>query len=135
MPEARNGRTILLAEDDIEVRGYLETALNCQGYTVEVARDGEELLSCLNGRQTPVSAVLLDIIMPRRDGFEALKEIRRFNTDLPVIMISGAASALNVVEAMKNGATDFISKPINPEDLRKALKSALHPPILPPVNG
>lgn len=125
MPVAKNGRTILLGEDDLEVRSYLETALRCQGYSIEVAQDGEEVLACLRAQQVPVSAVVLDIIMPRKDGIEALKEIRRFNRDLPVIMISGAPSALNVVDAMKSGANDFMAKPIKPEDLRKALKLAL----------
>ena len=132
MPVAKNGRTILLAEDDLEVRSYLETALRCQGYSIEVAQDGEEVLACLRANQVPISAVVLDVIMPRRDGIEALKEIRRFNRDIPVIMISGAVSALNVVEAMKMGASDFIPKPIKPEDLRKALKVALgssSPPV------
>ena len=63
--------------------------------------------------------------MPRKDGFEALKEIRRSNSDVPVIMISGASAPLNVVEAVKQGANDFVAKPVNTEDLRNALKSAL----------
>jgi two-component system response regulator AtoC len=132
MPVAKNGRTILLGEDDLEVRGYLETALRCQGYSIEVAQDGEEVLACLRANQIAISAVVLDIIMPRKDGIEALREIRRFNQDLPVIMISGASSALNVVDAMKSGANDFIAKPIKPEDLRKALKMALGtaPPVV-----
>jgi two-component system response regulator AtoC len=125
MPVAKNGHTILLAEDDLEVRSYLETALQCQGYSIEIAQDGEEALACLRANQVQISAALLDIIMPRRDGLEALKEIRRFNRDVPIIMISGASSALNVVEAMKSGANDFIAKPIKPEDLRRALKMAL----------
>ena len=136
MSAVRNGRTILLGEDDLEVRSYLETALKCQGYSVEVAQDGEEVLACLHANESPVSAVLLDMIMPRRDGINALKEIRRLNPELPVIMISGAASPLNVVEAMKNGANDFIPKPIRHEDLRKALKLAfeIRPavPVKPP---
>jgi two-component system response regulator AtoC len=133
MPAAKNGRTILLGEDDLEVRNYLETALRCQGYSIEVAQDGEEVLACLRANQIPISAVVLDIIMPRRDGIEALREIRRFNRDLPVIMISGASSALNVVDAMKSGANDFIAKPIRPDDLRKALKVVLEntPPVVP----
>src|ERR1035438_9222291 len=106
MPAAKNGRTILLAEDDLEVRNYLETALRCQGYSIEVAQDGDEVLACLRGNQVPISAVVLDVIMPRRTGIEALKEIRRFNRDIPFIMISGAVSAFNVVEAMKMGAND-----------------------------
>jgi two-component system, NtrC family, response regulator AtoC len=134
MPVAKNGRTILLGEDDLEVRGYLETALRCQGYAIEVAEDGEEVLACLRANQTAISAVVLDIMMPRRDGIEALKEIRRFNRDLPVIMISGASSPLNVVDAMKSGANDFIAKPIKPEDLRRALKIALDTSTPPPAN-
>jgi DNA-binding response OmpR family regulator len=116
-----NSRTILLGEDDLEVCDYLETALICQGYSVEVAHDGEEVLACLRERQAPVSAVVMDVIMPNKDGIDALKEIRRFDRDVPVIMMSGASSHMNVVDAMKSGANDFIAKPLNPGDLRKAL--------------
>ena len=125
MPTAKNGQTILLGEDDLEVRSYLEMALKCQGYTVELAQDGEEVLACLQESETPFSAILLDIIMPRRDGLEALREIRRINKEVPIIMVSGASSPLNVVEAMKNGANDFLAKPVSHEDLRKVLKAAI----------
>jgi two-component system response regulator AtoC len=81
------------------------------------------VIAHLQRGEAPISAILLDIIMPRRDGFEALKEIRRFNKEVPVIMISGASSPLNVVEAMRNGANDFVAKPVHPEDLRKALEA------------
>lgn len=117
--------TILVGEDEHEVRGYLEMALKCQGYAVELAQDGEEVLAILQDTATRMDAVLLDIVMPRKDGLETLKEIRRFNADVPVIMVSGASSPINVVEAMKSGATDFIGKPINHEDLRKVLRRAL----------
>jgi two-component system response regulator AtoC len=126
-----NSRTILLGEDDLEVCDYLETALICQGYSVEVAHDGEEVLACLRERQAPVSAVVMDVIMPNRDGIDALKEIRRFDRDVPVIMMSGASSHMNVVDAMKSGANDFIAKPLNPGDLRKALKSVLEAKAVP----
>jgi DNA-binding NtrC family response regulator len=125
MKTVKNGRRILLGEDDLEVRSYLEMALKCQGYTVELAQDGEEVLQCLQENPAGISAILLDIIMPRRDGFETLKEIRRMNPAVPVIMVSGASSPLNVVEAMKHGANDFLAKPISHEDLRKVLKNAL----------
>jgi len=125
MPVAKNGHTVILGEEDLEVRNYLETALRCQGYSVEAAQNGEEVLAYLHGHQAPVAAVVLDVIMPGRDGIDTLKEIRRLNLDLPVIMISGESSPLDVVEVMKNGASDFIAKPINPDDLRKALKIAI----------
>lgn len=117
-------KTILVGDDEAEVRSYLEMAMRCQGYAVETAQDGEEVLSCLQN-QSNISAVLLDVIMPRKDGMDTLRQIRSFNKDLPVIVISGAGSPLNVVEAMRNGATDFLGKPINHDELRKAIQKAL----------
>ena len=126
MQTRKNGQTVLLAEDDPEVRSFLEMALRCQGYSVEMADDGEEALELLDANPN-VSAVLLDIVMPRRDGLETLREIRKVNTSLPVIMVSGASSPLNVVDAMRNGADDFLGKPVTHSDLRKVLSAALTP--------
>jgi two-component system response regulator AtoC len=125
MSGSKDSHTILVGEDDIEVRGYLETALKCQGHTVEVSQDGEEVLSALENRSVPISAIILDVALPRKDGIEALQEIRRFDEVTPIIMIAGAASPLDIVAAMKKGASDFLVKPINPEDLRRALGMAL----------
>jgi two-component system, NtrC family, response regulator AtoC len=125
MQSVTNGRTICIAEDDPEVRSYLETALVCQGYSVEALQDGEELLAYLQYGYPKVSAVLLDLIMPRKDGMETLRELRVTHKDLPVVMISGASSPLNVVEAMRNGATNFLGKPVSPEDLRNALERTI----------
>jgi two-component system response regulator AtoC len=119
---ATNGRTICIVEDDPEVRSYLEMALVCQGYSVEAVQDGEELLAYLQYGYPKVSAILLDLIMPRKGGMETLREIRALHKDLPVVMISGASSPLNIVEAMRNGATNFLGKPVSPEDLRNALE-------------
>jgi two-component system, NtrC family, response regulator AtoC len=124
MKPAKNDQVILLVEDDPDVQSYLEMALRCQGYSVEMADNGEEAIIML--QNTPdIAAVLLDVIMPRRDGLETLKEIRRVNTTLPVIMLSGASSPLNIVEAMKNGANDFLGKPVSHEHLKKVLRSVL----------
>jgi two-component system response regulator AtoC len=121
----QNRGTILVGEDEPEVRAYLEMGLKYLGYSVEMAQDGEEVLECLRSPETPISAVLLDIMMPQRDGLDTLKEIRRLDSGLPVIMISGAASTLNVVAAMKSGATDFLCKPVEHEELQAALSKAL----------
>ena len=117
--------TILVVEDEHELRVYLEMALRCLGYKAELAQDGNEALECLQSGAGEISAVLLDFIMPNRDGIETLIEIRKLYPDLPVIMISGAPSPLNIVTAMKSGATDFLCKPVTHEDLRKALTRAL----------
>lgn len=116
--------TILIGEDDSEVREYLEMATRSMGYEAILAQDGNEVLSCLQ-RQEPVHVVLLDIMMPQKDGIETLREIRSWNNSLPVIMVSDASSTINVVNAIKIGATDFLSKPVNHDELRAAIQKAM----------
>ncbi len=82
------------------------------------------LLLCLKNATPLFSAVLMDIVMPRQDGLETLRQVHSLYPDLPVIMVSGASSPLNVVEAMRCGATDFLGKPVNYEELRKVVKLA-----------
>jgi two-component system response regulator AtoC len=118
-------RRILVGEDEPEVRSYLEMALKCVGYSVQLAQDGDEVLSCLRSDGSQFDAVLLDIVMPNRDGLETLHGIREIAPQLPVIMISGASSPLNIVTALKSGATDFLCKPVAHDDLRKAISRAL----------
>lgn len=125
MQNYKNGRTILVGEDEVEVRGYLEMALKYLGFSVELAEDGDEVITRLESSRSEIAAVLLDIVMPNRDGLDTLAAIRAFNPNLPVIIVSGAPSTLNVVTAMKSGATDFLCKPVAHEDLRKALTRAL----------
>jgi len=125
MQNLKNSRTILVGEDEVEVRSYLEMALRYLGYSVELAADGDEVISRLESSGPEIAAVVLDILMPNRDGLSTLAAIRAFNPKLPVIIVSGAPSTLNVVTAMKHGASDFLSKPVAHEDLRKALSRAL----------
>ena len=130
MHSHKNGHTIVVGEDEPEVRGYLEMALKCLGYSVELAQDGDEVISFLQTSKTPVSAVLLDLMMPQCDGIETLQAVRRMAPDLPVIIVSGASSTLNVVTAMKCGATDFLCKPVAHEDLKTAISKALEHQIV-----
>lgn len=113
-------------EDEPEVRQYLATALHCLGYAVECAADGDDLLQALRSQGDHVSALVLDLTMPQNNGMETLREIRRVNRELPVIMLSGADSPFNAVEAMRCGATNFLSKPVSHEDLDAALRSVLN---------
>jgi len=125
MKTPEGGGTILVGEDEIEVLGYFEMALKCLGYKVEAAQDGDEVLSCLRSSRSDIRAVLLDVIMPNRDGIETLREIRNFDPLMPVIVVSGVASPQTIATAMKCGATDFLCKPIPHEDLGRALQSAI----------
>jgi two-component system response regulator AtoC len=124
-------KTVLIGEDELEVRGYLEMALRCLGYSVESAQDGDEVLACLQASRSEICAVLLDLTMPNRDGFDTLREIRRIKPGLPVIVISGDTSTLSVVGAMKTGATDFLCKPVLHEQLRESLERAIELPCRP----
>jgi two-component system response regulator AtoC len=126
-----NMKTILIGEDDMEVRAYLKMALKCLGYSVELAQDGDEVLACLQSSRSEISAVLLDLTMPNRDGIDTLCEIRRMNAELPVIVISGDTSTLSVVVAMRAGATNFLPKPVIHEQLRESLERALELPNRP----
>ncbi len=120
---------ILVAEDDPEVQGFLEVAMRSSGFSVDVVEDGEETLACLKENGAGYSLLLLDLIMPRKDGLETLREIRQFDTGLPIIMLSGASSPLHVVDAIKSGANDFLPKPVSHEDLIKAIQKALRIPL------
>ena len=117
-------RTILVAEDDAEVRDYLEVTLRCHGYDVQLAGDGEEVTSYFRSGGV-ATAVLLDIMMPNKDGWETLRDMRLMNMDVPVIMLSGMSSPLNVVQAIKSGATDFLAKPVDHKDLCRAIEQAV----------
>jgi two-component system response regulator AtoC len=124
MQAAVDARNILVGEDELEVRGYLEMALKCLGYAVELAQDGDEVVSYVAAGNPHPDAILLDLMMPNRDGMDTLREVRRLNPAVPVIVVSGAYSTNNVVTAMKNGATDFLCKPVAHEDLRRAIVRA-----------
>jgi CheY-like chemotaxis protein len=102
-----NGPCILLVEDELEVRAYLEMTVRFLGYRVEVAESGNEVLRCLQSAGSDISLVLLDIIMPERDGLETLCEIRRMSATLPVIILAGEYLPMNVVAAMKCGPRIF----------------------------
>ena len=124
MPSEISRQTILVGEDESVVRGFLDMTLRSQGYNVEMAGDGNEVLARLR-EPLPVDAVLLDVMMPSRDGLETLREIRRLDSNLPVIMLSCLSTPVTVVEAMKVGANDFLAKPVTHERLRLALKKVL----------
>lgn len=118
--------SILIVEDEPEVRSYLELSLRCHGYTVHNVEDGEEALQFLDrhGDNGP-SLVLLDVVMPRKDGLVTLQQLRRSHKELPVVMLSGASSTHTIVEAMKAGANDFLTKPIGHTELAAAIQKVL----------
>jgi len=130
MDNRNSGATILVADDDLEARNYFETLLSLHGYEVVLAESGEEALAYLAEAVCPASLVLLDVMMPGKDGIETFQEIRIHYRDLPVVLVSSAPSWPFIMEAM-NGDTlegtpaQFLEKPVVPEELLRTIEDML----------
>jgi two-component system response regulator AtoC len=126
MDVGNRGTTILVADDDEEVRNYFETLLTIQGYDVLLADSGEEALRHLAEGKPPVSLAVLDVMMPGTDGIETLKEIRRLYGDLPVILVSSVSSWPFIMDALAGAPAAFLEKPISHTELIRAIENLLH---------
>ncbi len=124
--------TILVADDESEVRSYLGAALGSKGYHVEFADNGEDVLERFSSEassddpdRAKIDLILLDLLMPYKDGLQTLEQLRRIRPEVPVIILSGASSPVNIVAAMRVGAVDFLAKPVSHQDLSQAIQKAL----------
>jgi DNA-binding NtrC family response regulator len=115
--------TILIVDDEVEIRESLETLLAMEGYTVQTAATGEDGLIQIGDRSFDL--VLLDLALPGRDGMEILSQIRSQDTRLPVIMITAYGTVENAVRAMQSGATNFVQKPWDNEKLLADVRAAV----------
>ena len=115
--------TILIADDDGDIREILQDALNGLGPRIVTAADGQECLDRIEAVLPEV--VLLDIEMPIKSGLDVLKELRQRGRDTPVIMITAYGSVERAVEAMKQGAYDFITKPFDLDHIALTVAKAL----------
>ena len=106
------GYRILIADDEGEIRDLLRLYLEKEGYEVLEAANGEETLQVLQ-KHKDVAMLLLDIMMPKKDGFHVLKELRQ-NSNLPVIILSAKTSDNDKILGLDLGADDYIAKPFNP---------------------
>ena len=113
----------LVIDDEQIVLDSVSTLLRDEGFEVDVSLDGREGLDWAIERKYDV--VLTDIRMPDIGGMKVLRDVKRINPALPVIMITGYASVESAVQAMKLGATEYIEKPFEPERLLEAVSRAL----------
>jgi two-component system response regulator AtoC len=103
---------ILVVDDSDSIRRYVTDWLIQQGYRVDSAEDGRRALALLDAGLMP-DLVLLDVMMPNMDGLEVLRAIRERAPRLPVVMVSVVGSARTIVDAMRAGASDYLSKPLD----------------------
>ncbi|MFC1499844.1 sigma-54-dependent transcriptional regulator [Candidatus Zixiibacteriota bacterium] len=106
---------ILIAEDDPEMRELLVSLLSSAGWDVEEAGDGIAAIRAIEER--PPQVALLDLMMPGKSGQEVLEEARFLEPDLPIVILSGQGDIDAAVQTMKSGASDFLTKPPDPDHL------------------
>ena len=116
--------SILVVDDELSMREFLEILLTEEGYTVRFAASGEEACTILD--REIFDLVITDIRMEDIDGIGVLRKAKEVNSETPVIIISAFATAETAVEAMKDGAYDYIPKPFNVGEFKKIVEDALH---------
>ena len=121
-----SGKRLLIVDDNEDNRDMLARRLRRRGYIVETAESGAAALRLISDAQA-FDAVLLDVMMPDITGLEVLIELRtRFGKDqLPVLMATARSDSEDVVEALRLGANDYVTKPINLDEVISALDVAL----------
>ena len=115
--------SILVIDDEAAIRESLEVLLTLEGYTVQMAVDGEQGLRALE--QESFDLLLLDLALPGQSGLELLPQIKELRPDLPVIMITAYGTVDNVVDAIRAGAENFVQKPWDNEKLLADIRSAV----------
>ena len=115
--------TVMIVDDSLFMRNHLSKLLTKKGYQTIMAENGEQAIR--NYRHDRPDAVLMDITMPRKDGLQALTEIRQFDSQAKVIMLTAVDQELAVTRAIHLGATDFLVKPVPPNRLLAILQKVL----------
>ena len=114
---------ILVVEDEPAIAFGLEADLTAEGYAVEVVGDGEAAVQ--RARQGAFGLVLLDVMLPRKDGFEVCRELRRAGFKTPIIMLTARTQEVEKIMGLEWGADDYVTKPFSPPELRARIKAVL----------
>lgn len=125
--EPEGGGLILVVDDNAVNRMVLTKALEALGHTVMQAEQGQKAIEILRDPRRRFDVVLLDLLMPDMDGYEALAAIRadEGNRDLPVIVISAVDDVASATRCVELGASDYLTKPVNPSLLKARLEASL----------
>ncbi len=116
--------TVLIAEDEENIRKLVTSYLIREGYRVIQAKDGQEAIEYFEEYADAISLVILDILMPRLDGYEACRKIRELS-DVPVVMLTARDTEYDEINGFSCGADEYISKPFSPAILMARVKNLL----------
>jgi two-component system alkaline phosphatase synthesis response regulator PhoP len=114
---------ILIVEDDPAIRLGLKRSLEFEGFTVELARDGEEAIQRAFDKKPDL--IVLDIMLPRVNGFEVCRTVRKYDSTIPVLILSAKGDEGDKVLGLELGADDYITKPFSIRELTARIKAAL----------
>ena len=114
---------ILVVEDEPPIASALEDDLKLEGYEVEVVRDGEA--ASRRAQEQSFDLIILDVMLPHKDGFEVCRELRRAGLRMPVILLTAKTQESDKVLGLELGADDYVTKPFSPRELRARVKAAL----------
>ena len=116
---------VLVADDDEDVLGLVSFRLERSGYEVAAAKDGEEALRL--ARELSPALVVLDVMMPRLDGYEVTRRLREDEATrgIPVILLTALAQEADVARGFESGADDYLRKPFSPQELAARVQAVL----------
>lgn len=114
---------ILIVEDDRKVAGFIEQGLKEEGYVVDIAADGAEATMLAHVYQYDV--ILLDVVLPKKTGFQVAQELRREGRNTPILMLTSRDAVEDVVRGLDAGADDYLSKPFRFDELLARIRALL----------
>ncbi len=114
---------ILVVEDEKKVAAFLEAGLKEQGYAVDCCHDGDQALGLAGSR--PYDALVLDIMIPGRDGLSVLRRLRADKNSVPVILLTARSDVSERIEGLEMGADDYLTKPFSMQELVARLRAVL----------
>jgi len=115
--------SIVVVEDDRNIARELEKNLRFEGFSVQVAEDGERGLELIVDKKPDL--VLLDVMLPKMNGFEVLREVRRLGLEIPVLMLTAKAEELDKIRGLDLGADDYVTKPFSLSELMARIRAVL----------
>ena len=116
--------SVLIADDDEDIRELFDDELMESGFDVYLAHNGVEAMEML--RTFVPEVVLVDLKMPEMDGFELMRQMREFNPTIPIIVVSGKTTSGIEADVLSSGASYFLAKPVDTNDLIKTMLSKCH---------
>jgi len=124
--DLRGNETILVAEDEEAVRGFMEDALRSYGYKVLLAVDGSDAIKKYNENKEHIDMIILDVVMPRRNGKEVYNHIKKINPEVRTLFMSGYTQDILTSRGIYEEGLEFISKPVEINNLMAKIKSILN---------